>query len=288
MGLRRRRCAPAARAIPSSVIRGFTSEAGTGAGAGSGAGVSGTVVYSIQMAGGAVVPGVSGGGAAGAPGSGPLRRPGSGAQVAAWIRAEILRGALRRGDRVTQEDVARELGVSRIPVREALVALDVEGWITIEPHRGAFVRGVDAVWVQDHYDVLGRLYGLAARRAAERGTLAERAELAARRRDHDAASDLDSFDAQNHALLAHVLAMARSPRLVTALRSTGSVVPGNFFAAVPDTVAAQRDGIRATADAIAAGDPAAAEAALDGLIARQGQAVVALLRTRGVLDVGEG
>lgn len=216
-----------------------------------------------------------------------MRRAGSGTQVAAWIRAEILRGALRRGDRVTQEDVARELGVSRIPVREALVALDLEGWITIEPHRGAFVRGVDAVWVQDHYDVLGRLYGLAARRAAERGTLAERAELAARQREHGAATDLDAFDEQNHALLHHVLVMARSPRLVTALRSTGSVVPGNFFAAVPDTVAAQRDGIRTTVDAIAAGDAAGAERALDDLIARHGHAVVALLQARGVLDADE-
>lgn len=240
------------------------------------------------MASGAIVPGVSDGGAVGATGTGPLRRASSGAQVAAWIRAEILRGALRRGDRVTQEDVARELGVSRIPVREALVALDLEGWITHEPHRGAFVRGVDAAWVQDHYDVLGRLYGLAARRAAERGTLAERTELAARRREHDAATDLDAFDARNHALLAHVLAMARSPRLVTALRSTGSVVPGNFFAAVPDTVAAQRDGIRATVEAIEAGDADAADRALDGLVARQGQAVVALLQARGVLETDEG
>lgn len=239
------------------------------------------------MANGAVVPGVPGAAVDATIPTGPLRRASSGAQVAAWIRAEILRGALRRGDRVTQEDVARELGVSRIPVREALVALDLEGWITIEPHRGAFVRGVDAVWVQDHYDVLGRLYGLAARRAAERGTLAERSGLAARLREHDAATDLDAFDACNHALLQHLLAMARSPRLVTALRSTGSVVPGNFFAAVPDTVAAQRIGIRTTVDAIRAADGRGADRALDDLIARQGQAVVALLQTRGVLDPGE-
>jgi len=207
--------------------------------------------------------------------------------VAAWIRAEILRGALRRGDRVAQEDVARELGVSRIPVREALVALDLEGWVTLEPHRGAFVRGVDAVWVQDHYELLGALFGLAARWAAARGTVAERAELTARQREHETGRDLEAFDAHNHALLQHLLAMARSPRVLTALRSAGSVVPGNFFAAVPDTVEAQRVGVAATVAAIGVGDGARAEATLAELIARQGQAVVALLHERGVLAPSE-
>ena len=82
----------------------------------------------------------------------PLTRRSAGDRIAAWIRGRIVTGQLRRGDRVTQEDVARDLGVSRIPVREALVALDREGWVTIEPHRGAFVAGVDEDWVRDHYD----------------------------------------------------------------------------------------------------------------------------------------
>ena len=58
--------------------------------------------------------------------------------------------------------------------------------------------------------------------------------------------------------------------------------------AVPDTVAAQRVGIRSTVDAIRAGDGRAADRALDELVARQGQAVVALLQARGVLEPGEG
>lgn len=213
----------------------------------------------------------------------PLARPSSGAQVAAWVRGRILDGELRRGDRVVQEDVARELGVSRIPVREALVALDVEGWVTLEPHRGAFVRGVDDAWVRDHYEVLGVLYGLAARWAATRGTAEERARLRALQQEHATTDDVETFDARNHLLLTQMFAMARSPRLVTALRAAGSVVPGNFFAAVPDTVAPQRAGIATTVDAIERGDASRARDALATLVARQGDAVVTLLRDRGVL-----
>jgi DNA-binding GntR family transcriptional regulator len=214
---------------------------------------------------------------------GPLARPSSGAQVAGWIRGRILAGTLRRGDRVVQEEVARELGVSRIPVREALVALDLEGWITLEPHRGAFVRGVDDAWVRDHYEVLGVLYGLAAQFGAIRATPAERAQLDALQREHVVATDIHEFDACNHALLAQVLTMARSPRVGTSLRAAGSVVPGNFFAAVPDTVDPQRRGIAATVDAIRGSDASGARGALESLIARQGDAVVALLAERGVV-----
>ena len=214
----------------------------------------------------------------------PLSRRSAGDRIAAWIRGRIVSGQLRRGDRVTQEDVARDLGVSRIPVREALVALDREGWVTIEPHRGAFVAGVDEDWVRDHYDILGVLYGLAASRAALRGTDAERAALRTRGRALDDATGHEAFDAVNHALLLDVLAMARAPRLVTALRAVTSVVPGNFFAEVPGAMEEQRRRMRGCVRAIAEGDAARARADLEALLEQQGAAVVAELRTRGVLE----
>src|SRR3954447_5906133 len=96
-------------------------------------------------------------------------RRSSGDLVAAHLRRMVFDGEYKPGDRVRQDEIAAELGVSRIPVREAIIALDREGWVTIEPHRGAFVYGLDENSVRDHYEVLGVLYGLGSRRAAERG-----------------------------------------------------------------------------------------------------------------------
>src|SRR3954452_5366241 len=67
--------------------------------------------------------------------------------VARYIRSLIVSGTLRHGERVPRDDIARRLGVSPVPVREAIIALDREGWLRIEPHRGAFVHGVDEAWI---------------------------------------------------------------------------------------------------------------------------------------------
>ena len=96
--------------------------------------------------------------------AGVVRRS-SGEQAALHIRGLIFGGELRPGDRVPQDDIARTLGISRIPVREALIALEREGWVRIEMHRGAFISAIDAQVVRDHYELYGLVYGFAARRA---------------------------------------------------------------------------------------------------------------------------
>lgn len=51
----------------------------------------------------------------------------------------IVRGELRPGDRIQQDEVTSELGVSRVPLREALCKLEERGFVEIKPHRGAFI-----------------------------------------------------------------------------------------------------------------------------------------------------
>src|SRR6266550_2157189 len=82
-----------------------------------------------------------------------LARRSSGDEAALLIRRMIFDGELHPGERVPQDDVAAMLGISRIPVREALIALEREGWVTIEMHRGAFVNALDARSVRDHYEL---------------------------------------------------------------------------------------------------------------------------------------
>ena len=78
-------------------------------------------------------------------------RRSSGQQVADYLRQLILDGHLRAGDRVPQDLVAAELELSRIPVREGLIALEQDGWVTIQPNRGAYVNALDADAVRDSY-----------------------------------------------------------------------------------------------------------------------------------------
>ena len=97
-----------------------------------------------------------------------LVRTPSGEHIASYIRRLIFEGELRPGMRVPQDAIAQELGVSRIPVREALIVLEREGWVTNEMHRGAFINTLDEPTVHDHYELFGLIYGFAAKRALAR------------------------------------------------------------------------------------------------------------------------
>src|SRR5436309_5370067 len=157
-----------------------------------------------------------------------MDRRSSGDQVAVHIRSLIFNGELRQGDRVRQDEIARRLGVSRIPVREAIIALDREGWLTITPHRGAFVHGLDEDSLRDHYELLGLVYGLAARRATERASADGFARLTDAQERLTAADTPEALHDTNDEFLRALLALAHSPRLGSVMRNMSTVVPGNF------------------------------------------------------------
>jgi DNA-binding GntR family transcriptional regulator len=71
------------------------------------------------------------------------------AQVAARIREKILTGAYAPGSPLLQDSIAAELGVSKIPVREALVSLRAEGLVDLFAHRGFQVRPLSAAEVEE-------------------------------------------------------------------------------------------------------------------------------------------
>jgi DNA-binding GntR family transcriptional regulator len=73
--------------------------------------------------------------------------------VAEVLREAILRGILRGGEPLPQDEVAVQLGVSRIPVREALRQLEAEGLVKFYPHRGVVVSELSAAEVEEIYDI---------------------------------------------------------------------------------------------------------------------------------------
>jgi DNA-binding GntR family transcriptional regulator len=79
--------------------------------------------------------------------------PASGHAILAALRAAITSGSLPPGAVLRQVDLAEEFGVSRIPVREALQALQSEGLVLIEPNRGAFVASYSAAQLCEMFDL---------------------------------------------------------------------------------------------------------------------------------------
>jgi DNA-binding GntR family transcriptional regulator len=214
-----------------------------------------------------------------------ITRQSSGDQVAAYIRRMIFLGELKHGDRIRQDDIAAELGVSRIPVREAIIALDREGWVSIEPHRGAFVHGLDENSVRDHYELLGHIYALVARRAVARGDAEAVAALGDIVTVLKATDDPADFSAVVRTFWRQLIGMAHSRRLTSVIRVMPNLVPDNFFDVVPSAIDVQKRGVAAIVRAIKAGDSEKAAEQCIRLLERQADNVVQLLAERDAFRI---
>jgi len=69
------------------------------------------------------------------------------------VKRQLLNGSFPEGSKLTEEYLSSALGISKSPVREALMRLESEGLISIESRRGAYVRKFSASEVHDLYDV---------------------------------------------------------------------------------------------------------------------------------------
>lgn len=180
-------------------------------------------------------------------------------QVHRALLDAIGKGTLAPGERITQEDIARRLAVSRQPVLQALRLLKQEGLVRDAPGRGLLVAPLDAGEVQRLYEVRGALDVLAARLAAQRravidARLIERGRRSMRGRSVDAMIDADmAFHQAVYAASGNpLIAQSAEPHWRHLRRAMGAVLSA-------DT---QRDTLwdehAAIAEAIAAGDAARA------------------------------
>lgn len=95
------------------------------------------------------------------------------AHVYKEIERAIFDGDFPPGSSLTEVKLSQQLGVSRTPVREALMQLELEGLVENIPGKGAVVVGVTASDINDIYVLRTRIEGLAARKAAENATTDE-------------------------------------------------------------------------------------------------------------------
>jgi DNA-binding GntR family transcriptional regulator len=100
------------------------------------------------------------------------------ADVVDLLRAALVRGAFAPGEHLNEAALAEKLGVSRGPIREALVELEREGLVTLERHRGARVTRLSQNDIVEIYELRKALERLAVERAVTYATDADFAALA--------------------------------------------------------------------------------------------------------------
>lgn len=83
------------------------------------------------------------------------------------LRTDILSGKYKNNEELRENTIAKEYGVSRTPVREAIRQLELEGLVTTVPNKGAYVNSIKRKDVEDIYAIRALLEGLCARWAAE-------------------------------------------------------------------------------------------------------------------------
>ncbi len=109
------------------------------------------------------------------------------------LKDMILRGELKSGQKLQQERLAEQLGVSRTPLLTAFSKLEREMLIEILPRKGAYVRHFSKKELLDIYDIRVRMEPLGARKAAENATKEHLDELRSRIEEFRAASEKDDI-----------------------------------------------------------------------------------------------
>jgi DNA-binding GntR family transcriptional regulator len=162
--------------------------------------------------------------------------------VCSAIRDDIVNGYFSPGDRLTEEQLAKRYGVSRVPVREALRTLESEGFVSTRKHAGASVAEPSEQEAGDLLEIRALLEPLGAARAAERRTeqhlrvLRGLVKLGQERSQKGEFSDLPALDDWFHQTLARASGSPSLAALLIQLRQKISWIyaielPGQWVAA---------------------------------------------------------
>jgi phosphonate utilization transcriptional regulator len=137
------------------------------------------------------------------------------------IERMILAGDLAAGAQLRETEVAAMLGVSRGPVREAFRALEESGLVRLEKNRGVFVRQIGVEEADDIFEVRAVLDEFAGRRAAQKCTSAQAAELKALVEVMESAvarGDVDGYHDANLGFHDRIVQLAGNPKLTLLYR----------------------------------------------------------------------
>lgn len=183
------------------------------------------------------------------------------------VRDAIVRGEMEPGQRLSENALAERLGISRTPVREALVRLSDDRLVEIVPQLGTFVTPISPAAVRDAQFVREALECAAVRLAAERATPADVDALEGllrRQAECRDAGDVDRFFVLDEELHGALATLAGHPIAWTLAHRANSHLDRvrRLSLPRPDYMTEMVAEHEAVIDAVRAGDPDAAEAAL--------------------------
>ncbi|SMH39237.1 transcriptional regulator, GntR family [Azospirillum lipoferum] len=193
-----------------------------------------------------------------------LSRP---SQLRAWLENEISEGHFRPGDRLDEQELCKRFGVSRTPVREALLQLASLGLVIFRPRQGAEITRLSVKQIAAMLEVLAKLEGYCAQLAARRMTRDEQDRLRSILLSFlpmVEAKDVAGYDEANHEFHEAIYAGARNEFLASQVRDIRRrlrMYRRNPFQR-PGGMERSYAGHHRVAEAIVAGDDAGAEAAM--------------------------
>lgn len=204
--------------------------------------------------------------------------------AAEHIRSLIFAGQLKANQRIPLDELAAEMGVSRLPLREALITLEADGLVASEPHRGTYVVPIRSEDIADHYRLYGMAQGLACSGAARRVTGPVLDRLQELHEGMSASTDPDVQHDLNWEFHSLINLTGASQRTLSVLRQLSHNLPREVYrlaaAASPEATAGHKQMITA----LHARDGAAADLTSRSHMKLEGDQVVAALQRAGVLD----
>ena len=172
-----------------------------------------------------------------ASGQNVLQRTPLGLQISQELRRQILFGHLHAGTPLTQQDLCDRFGTSRMPVRDAINMLVMDGLAMRPNNRDAVVADITLEDILDAFEVNAHLHALAAVRAITRGTPEERNRLLNIHREMGDAvenKNLPRSAELNGRFHRQLNRMSHSNPIITALKRVTAFVPDDFVKEAPD------------------------------------------------------
>jgi DNA-binding GntR family transcriptional regulator len=152
----------------------------------------------------------------------PARSPSTAEEEAyEYILERIRSGHYAADDRLIPEEIAAEIGMSRMPIREAFRRLAAEGLVTIRPNRGCVVSGLTLDGIFEVFEVRSVLEGLAVRLAMpkiDRSVLAD-LRLLLERMEISEERDADSWLADHYRFHEYLCGLSARPKLIGQIRT---------------------------------------------------------------------
>lgn len=203
-------------------------------------------------------------------------------QVVTHIINLVMTGKLRTGDRIDRNEIVHDLGLSRVPIQEAVVQLEHDGILSTRYHRGAFVSRFDEATVTEHHELYGILNGIASARCATNPTPRVLAHLDDTLRTLRAAKDTRTFQEACWVFRDGINDEYAGPRLLATIRAGKSFAPSEFWLTYPKAKADFLAGYEEEMAAIHSHDPDGARQACEERADLMGQIMIAELTRRGV------